>query len=363
MSRLSISRNLGYLPARLLWRRRRIVPPVDPAGVDSILILRYDAIGDLVVSLPFLDVLHEIAPGAAIDVLASKRNSIILNDDPRVRKVAVFDGSRNGFRSAYHSLHKPYDMVFSLVWNKTTMAGVIANLLGGKNAITVNSAHAERINQYSAFFNIQVPAPPMIIPMSQRINCLADYVFGTSIAEKYRVPRLYFGDANWHYGREHRNNTRHPLIFINLSATDWYRSWPEGSFAALIKMLMDAYPDGKVLISGIGQESEVSARLCSQFPSFVEPVQPTADIRDIAAITSHADVVISPDTSVVHLATALGTPVVVMYSLLASYPEEWTPVGAPVKMICSEKGAGISTIAPREVFSAATEMLRKCKWQ
>src|SRR5688572_4521739 len=57
------------IPGRLtlgLWKALRPAPPVDPAAVRQVLVLRLDRIGDVFMSLPALGALRAALPGAHI---------------------------------------------------------------------------------------------------------------------------------------------------------------------------------------------------------------------------------------------------------------------------------------------------------
>ena len=69
------------------WARRSrpLDETVDLAHA-SILLVRQDRIGDVLISTPLVAALARHYPGAAIDFFLSRNNAFVLENDPRVRK-------------------------------------------------------------------------------------------------------------------------------------------------------------------------------------------------------------------------------------------------------------------------------------
>src|SRR5687767_10728967 len=86
----SINRRITYTLLRGLLRNREIAAPVDPRRVRSILILRHDAIGDMIATAAAIDLIHRALPHAAVDMIASPRNDGVFRHDPRVRRIEVY---------------------------------------------------------------------------------------------------------------------------------------------------------------------------------------------------------------------------------------------------------------------------------
>jgi ADP-heptose:LPS heptosyltransferase len=79
-------------------------------------------------------------------------------------------------------------------------------------------------------------------------------------------------------------------------------------------------------------------------------------IREVAAILSLARLVISNDTGIMHVAAAVGTPVLSLFG--PTDPEQWAPIGTKHRYIVG-KGGDIETIPVEEVLTVAREMLGK----
>ena len=106
---------------------------------------------------PVFSVLKRCLPGASVDVVASPRNAQLLDGNPRVDRVYVYRRTLPSFAGVWRRCRdRRYDCVLALVFNRTTVAGLLANAWGGRRAVTVAIRHREREHLYGTWFNVQV---------------------------------------------------------------------------------------------------------------------------------------------------------------------------------------------------------------
>jgi ADP-heptose:LPS heptosyltransferase len=95
---------------------------------------------------------------------------------------------------------------------------------------------------------------------------------------------------------------------LHPGASDPRRRWPVESFAAVAKALAGA--GLRPVITGSPPERELLAKLAAQLTSLEPLVCDVLTIGGLAALLSEAAVVVSNDTGPLHLAMAVGAPVV-----------------------------------------------------
>lgn len=352
-------KRLLYLPARLRWRRGGVQLPLDRSSVRSILILRYDAIGDMIVTTPLFDALKSVLPDAAIDIVASHRNAGVLIDDERIRNVHVYDGSRSSFRAVRKACRRQrYDVVISLVMNKTTKAGLMANRLGGSKAITVSFENAERRDLYATWFDVQVPIERNVSTMAEMQLRIVDALFDMHCDPASFPMTVRLDVVNERFAAAQVEGTEGRRITgVNLSAGNPYRMWSEERNAEFLTSLMAADPEVRIMLFSDGARRDMALRLASMDRSRISCCEPTKDFRSVVATLGKMDTVITPDTSIVHAAAAMGTPVVVMYSLKASFLMEWQPFGVPHRVVYTNGREDLETLAPDAVLNAYMELI------
>jgi ADP-heptose:LPS heptosyltransferase len=109
---------------------------------------------------------------------------------------------------------------------------------------------------------------------------------------------------------------------IHPGAADGARRWPARRFAAVARAERDAGRD--VVISG-GPDELALAREVAAGAGLAERrvIAGKTDLAELARVVAAAGRVVCGDTGVAHLATALGTPSVVLFGPVP--PAEWGP--------------------------------------
>lgn len=357
----SLLRKALLLPVRWILARKPAILPMDMRTVHRILILRYDAIGDMIVTTALIAVLKRFLPHAVIDVVASPKNASLLEDDPRVDRVMVFDrsfASMMAVRSACADVS--YDVVLSFVLNKTTLAGLVAALWGGKRATAVSILHAEREQQYAAWFNVQVPIERNAMTMAAMQIDVFNALFGLSVDAEHEPIDVQISAARHQRAREIANRPHTGLhVILNLSAGNWYRQWSQERNAQLISLLRAAFPNMTISIMADPTRAEMAQALAAMFPTGVRALPTIDHLLTVVAVLGEADLVISPDTSIVHAASNMRTPLVVLYTRRATYVNEWMPHNVPYRAVLTEGKEELEALDPEHVVTAVQELIHE----
>ena len=155
-----------------------------------------------------------------------------------------------------------------------------------------------------------------------------------------------------------------PIVLINPGAGWGAKRWPIERYAAVAQQLVAG---GRRVLVNAGPGEESIARV------IVDATQGAAtllspSLENLIAITRSVCLVIAGDTGPLHLACALGNPVVGIYG--PTDPSRNGPFGTRFKVLRHPASvrnharreapeAGLLTIQPEEVLAAAEELLRK----
>jgi heptosyltransferase-2 len=166
-----------------------------------------------------------------------------------------------------------------------------------------------------------------------------------------------------------------PLIAIHPGASDPSKCWPTDSFAQLIGMIRQANPKVRIVLVGAENIKSLSRAIVLKVSNQVIDLTGKTSIGLLLALFKHSRVLVSNDSGPVHLAAAVGTPVVSIFTRNQPgiNPERWRPyssnsrvVSIPLNQDLSFQKAGeISTfylelIKPQEVFSAVDALFKLC---
>jgi ADP-heptose:LPS heptosyltransferase len=300
--------------AALMPRTRRGDRPAWDTRPHRVLYLRYDRIGDMILASSLVRAIATARPTVTVDVLASPRNAPVLAGDPHVGSVIIFDKKRpRTYLRTLRALRRArYDAVLDCMVeapSTTTLLLMLAS--GARHRIGVGG----RSNDF--VYSIPVPPLPETRHYVERTAALAT-PFGIDPATTDWRPRLYLSDAERAGGeltwRAHdpgaADRRRSHRLLVNISAGKAACAWPDERFITVLRHIRARAPELSILLIGAPDEVARVARIGEETRI---PVARTPGIRNALALVATADFVFTPDTSIVHAASAFEKPAVVMF--------------------------------------------------
>jgi len=140
--------------------------------------------------------------------------------------------------------------------------------------------------------------------------------------------------------------------------------WPVDYWVELVAGLMDLYPQSNLCLFGSQQDQEISQRITEEFEvGAVHDFTGSTDLLQFAEALASCRLVIGNDSGGLHLANALGVPVIGLYG--ESNPIKNAPVFKAPKRIVQPQGApacggvSISHIHLNQVVEAVYELLEQ----
>lgn len=121
---------------------------------------------------------------------------------------------------------------------------------------------------------------------------------------------------------------RQRRLAVNVSAGTPRRCWCEERFIATVLAVRERFPDVCALILGTPADEERKRRIGSGCDA---PIDRTANFRQMMALVATCDCVLTPDTSVTHIASAFGKPVVAMFA--GTGGPHWGPYGTSGQVV------------------------------
>jgi ADP-heptose:LPS heptosyltransferase len=141
------------------------------------------------------------------------------------------------------------------------------------------------------------------------------------------------------------------FIVLNISAAEKERQLSHQQAAHLAQLLSTECRESVVVISApadIEMRQSIAALAGGSVVSF--PSQGNTDILTIAALLAECKAVITPDTSVIHLASAMRAPVMGLYTPLR-VTNEWLPFRVLHRIVLAPQDKPVASISPKTIES------------
>lgn len=329
-------RLLLRIVARFAPRPSTSGPPSWGARPHRVLYLRPDRIGDMIMATGLLRAISTSHRTLTLDVLASPANAVVLAGNPAVHHVEIFHKRRPWTYPGllWRLRQARYDAVIDGMVQAPSVTGILLMLASGApHRIGIDGRGVERI--------VTIPVPPEhgARHYIDRSSALIAAFGGSARTSDFR-PAIYLsaaevavGEATWH-AHDASVGCR---ILVNISAGRPSRRWPAEHFVGTLRHVRARWPAMQPVVvyapSDVRDARAIAER--SGVP-FVE----TAGVRHVFALVATADYVLTPDTAIVHAASAFAKPVTVLYprgkeAMYAPYATDAWPVVAPEQTLAS----------------------------
>jgi lipopolysaccharide heptosyltransferase II len=356
---------------------------LDWNSAHNILCIRLDTIGDVIMTTPAMSALKRAHPdrritlmtssaGAAIAPLIPDLDGLIVYDSPWLKATAPRVDSAPEYAMIEQLREAQFDAaVIFTVYSQNPLPSAFLCYMAG---IPLRLAHCHE-NPYQLLTNwIKDPEPEQFT--RHEVQRQLDLVASVECSEvglapeNHRMRLRVLPDAL--VQAQHRlvelGIQRHrPWAVIHPGATAPSRRYAPEGFAAVARQLVQA--GVQVVFTGTQPEVELIESIRQMMDAPSHSLGDRLSLSELTALLSLAPLLISNNTGPVHIAAAVGTPVVDLYAL--TNPQH-TPWGVPnrvlfhdvpcricYKSICPEGHHNcLRLVEPETVVRAALELLQ-----
>ncbi len=339
------------------------------SDAPRILVTRTDRIGDLVLTTPIFKVLREKFPKAWITTLVFLEHHEIVRGNPYLDEVILYDkkGSERSlwgqFRFSQKLRRENFDIVIHA--HGTNRMHLAAWLAG----IPIRIGYARRASWALTH------AHPYNKKEGDRLE--AEYLFDLlgllGIVPPQEIESFFPVTDRSVRSLEnlcafHQIPQDRPWVVLSPSASDVSKMWPAERFADLVTRIQKDRPSIFLAI-GTAQDRPLIGKLKGNTPIHVIDLCGKLSLGMLGALLKRANVLVSNDSGPVHIATAVGTPVV---SIFGRYepglgPKRWQPMGKHSRVVAKDvshipagerKFTYIDEITVSDVYAAARDLLK-----
>ncbi len=329
---------------------------------ERFLIVRLSSLGDVVHALPVLAALRDTFLRARIDWLIDKRWQPLLEGNPDLNEIIVLKGRsvREFFRCGDRLREEHYTAVLDV--QGLYKSALLARRVGAAQRIGFSWSFA-REGAASLFYSQKVkPAGTHIIDQNRALAAAA----GARL-EGVRFPMVVSSDSQGTVDQLLRAASIERYIVLSPGGGWRYKRWPAERFGELAQRLWDAHRS-RIIVNCGPRELDIGEAVVAG-AGIAMPIMVQYELPELKALLIRADLVVAGDSGPLHLAAALGTPVVGLYG--PTDPARNGPYGGRDIVIrnASEEGTthdredsdseAMLSITVDQVFAAVEERLQK----
>ena len=322
--------------------------PLDFTGIQTVLVIRPDRLGDVVLSTPVYETLKKAFPHLHISVLAASAQAELLADNPNISQVFVFDPKQplNVFRQLRD---EQFDLALTL--NKKFSATATFFTLCSGAKIRVGYNHPE--NAWAHNIRVSLEGPPRH-ESENNLNLL----WALGIEEIQSQPRLYFNSAETRkiadLMQQYRPTREQPVVMVKSGTRIAKWGWRWEKFQTVIERLLELDKAQVWLVNGPGEEAELQTAIANMQRK--PQLLPLLTAKELALLMQECDVLLCNHTGIMHLASAVDKPVCVIFK--HGEIKRWGPLNSDSVVLEERNGDSLSSDT---VLNTLLEMLNKEK--
>ena len=312
----------------------------------NILIVKLSAIGDVIHTLPALNAIRKHYPEANITWLVEEAACDLIEGHVALDRVIVSKRKQwikelknfsflKPIREANRFIRKLRDTYYDMILDFQALlkSGILIGLARGRRKIGFGKG-LEHMEHSYVFLNKKIPAVDMETHALLRSMMLINTIGIPSEKIEYNLPvtdrdRETVDDLMIQYGIMGAK----PLIAVNPVAKWETKLWPNEKVARLADTLIDEY-DTEIVFTGGSGDWPIIQDIMSVMKGRAINLAGNTTLKMLTALYEKTALVISTDTGPMHMAAAVGTPVVALFGPTA--PWRTGPYGSIHQIVRAE---------------------------
>ncbi|WP_431022464.1 glycosyltransferase family 9 protein [Erwinia rhapontici] len=309
------------LVAKIIWDKyKKNTLNVD--SIKTILLIRNEGtIGDTVVYSPLIKNLH--TAGYKVDILLTKSSSIVVKYNPFIRNIYEADDASTEvyLKSFNHTVseitieklkNNQYDLVIDPSLFDTPVHRMrLLREINPKSVLAFNKK--KRFNHYSKSLNFFERDKEHV---TQAASLISEFLIKKPIT--HDAYSLHFPDAFFDDVRSFLSAFNNKKVIINVFTGSKERNFSQEQLAEIIAGLNEKYDNLNIILLDHRKEIDIP------LPDNVV-INPFNTLHHVMALIHECDLIISPDTTIVHISAAWKKNLIAVYKNVVDNNDLWAP--------------------------------------
>ena len=311
-------------------------------SLESVVILAQEKFGDAILLTPLLKNLRRALPDTKIHIVTVTNVYRLFEQDPNVDEVI---GVKQNYLSLLKKLrNQSYDLLFNTKDHPSFTFLCLSRFIRARHRVGVDHPlhrgffnHLVNLNFHQHVIEKNCSLLDYLGIEYSKGDC-RPYLPGESVSEEVKA---FVSEIS---GKE--------LVGVNLSAGEKDRQWPVEKWVKLLNQI-----ELPVMVFSAPAQEQDKHKLEEMF-DFAVKSPTTRSIYEAGQIIRHLDLLISPDTSLIHVASCYATSVVGLYRADTDHIMRFYPyLTANRRVLSSTKR--VEDISVEDVAAAVQEILER----
>lgn len=341
--------------------------------MNKVLIVRLDRIGDVILSTPVIKAVRDAYPESHIAFMVRPYCREVVEGNPYLNEVIVYDkdGSEKDIRGNLA-------FILNLRRHRFNIA-IILHPTNRTHLVTFLAGIPERVGYDKKLGWLLTKRIPHLkqFGLKHEIDYTLDILRYIGIDPKEKTLYMPVNEKSESKIKDilKTNNVADDemVIAIHPGASCLSKKWPLENFIKAANSLANIYKARIAVLSGI-KEKALGDRVADSVSSAPINLSGRTTVGDVASILRRSKLLISNDSGPVHIACAVGTPVIAIFGRndRGLSPTRWGPAGKDDQVLHKDVGCDpclahncniafkcLEAITVEEVLSAASAILHK----
>ncbi|MGC9045539.1 MAG: glycosyltransferase family 9 protein [Thermodesulfovibrio sp.] len=334
--------------------------------LNKILFIRRDNIGDLVCTTPAIHAVRKKYPHAKIGILVNTYNADVVKNNPDIDEIYIYEKAKhvpeknkilvwmNNLRLLMKIRKDKYDVAIACGSYSPRLARY-AYMTGA----TVRIGYIPKDIEKSTSYNMALQEPEQPMHEVERVFRLLSPLGIDEIPNKLKI---FPSQSEIKRVKEFLKRKNKLLIAFHISSRKPENRWSAEKFINLAKLVLAHNNADIMLLWSPGSEKnpyhpgddEKAEFIIKSLPQII-PYK-TNHLRELIAALSVANVVVCLDGGAMHIAAALGKPIVTVWG--STEQQRWKPWGVK-HIILQEQTKKAENITSDQVFEAVQTLLKE----
>ena len=355
---MSFSKNIKAFLLRKLTNRRSV--DFDIKDIKNILLLRYDRIGDMVITTAVFRELKLAYPNCNISVLASKANKDVLVNNPYIDQI-IINYKNNLFADLFSLLKlrkQKIDVCVEFDHSVVLHAIIRLRIINPKKIISVvKDGRYGLTGDELLMYDYYTEKPKNTHFRDIWLKTLTPF----GVKPKSNGYDLFYSDnqekSALNFLKQYSSGF---LIGINLEGAVKGKKIQKTELAKICRGINNVNDNIQIIVLARPNDLQRVSKIVKEMGlNYVVPSYKTKTILDVAALIKNLDIVITPDTSIVHIASVFDTPIVTIHEENQDSYQLFSPISSLNRTVFSPKKDSIDGFDVAKVIEFSNELIKE----